>query len=126
MKEYARTERVGSELRRALAQVLRDEVKDPRLRRITVQEIRVSRDLAHAKVYFTCFPLDEGGREQAALLNGKLAGFLRQALARRSRLRAMPELHFVHDDSILAGEHLDQLIDAALGSAEPNGDIDRE
>lgn len=124
MKEYARTDRIGSELRRALAHIVSEEVRDPRLKRITVQEVRVSRDLAHAKVYFTCFPLDEGGAEQAALLNGRLAGFLRQALAQRSRLRTVPELHFVHDDSILQGEQLADLIDTAVGPVQRNDDRD--
>jgi ribosome-binding factor A len=73
--------------------------------------VRVTRDLAHAKVFFTCFPLDEGAEEQARLLNRKLAGFLRRELSRRTRLRTVPELHFVHDESIARGEHLSKLID---------------
>jgi ribosome-binding factor A len=60
MKEFDRTERIGAELQRELYQVLRDEVRDPRLANLTIQEVRVVRDLAHAKVFFTCFP---GGRE---------------------------------------------------------------
>ncbi|MGA7983509.1 MAG: 30S ribosome-binding factor RbfA [Chromatiaceae bacterium] len=122
MKEFDRTERLGSELRRELAGILREEVKDPRLGLITVQEVRVSRDLAHAKVFFTCFPVDEGGREQERLLNGRLAGFVRHELARRIRLRAVPELHFVHDDSIRQGERLANLIDEAV--ADGHVDVD--
>jgi ribosome-binding factor A len=114
MKEYARTERIGAELRRGLAAILHEEVKDPRLARITLQEVRVGRDLAHAKVYFTCFPVDEGGSEQELLLNGKLARFLRRALAHRARLRTIPQLHFVHDESISRGEHLSHLIEEAV------------
>jgi len=122
MREYARTERIGAELRRELAQILREEVKDPRLARITLQEVRVSRDLGHAKVYFTCFPVDEGGVEQERLLNGALAGFLRRSLARRARLRSMPQLHFVHDESIARGEHLAHLIEAAAPSEEADSE----
>jgi len=116
VKEYARTERIGTELQRKLAQVLRTEVRDPRLQFITLQEVRVSRDLAHAKVYFTCFPGDEGGVEQEHLLNGRLAGFLRWALARRARLRTVPQLRFIHDVSIARGEHLSHLIEAAVAT----------
>jgi ribosome-binding factor A len=119
MKEYARAERVGAELRRELAEVLREEVQDPRLARITLQEVRVSRDLAHAKIYFTCFPVDEGGTDQEFLLNGRLTGFLRRALARRARLRVMPRLHFVHDESISRAEHLSHLIEEAMASRDP-------
>jgi ribosome-binding factor A len=122
MKEFDRTERLGAEFRRELASVLRDEVRDPRLANITVQEVRVVRDLSHAKVFFTCFPGadpdgepgEAGGTEQERLLNGRLAGFLRHALAQRVRLRAMPQLHFVYDRSIRSGERLAALIDDAV------------
>jgi len=118
MQEYARTERVGTELQRELAKVLRDEIKDPRLQAITLQEVRVSRDLAHAKIYFTCFPNDEGGDEQARLLNGSLVGFLRRTLARRVRLRTVPQLRFIHDESIPRGEHLTSLIEETMTKVE--------
>ena len=116
MKEFDRTERIGAELRRELGAILRDEGRDPRLHRGAPQEGRVNRDLSWAKVYFTCFPLDEGSQEQAKLLNGKLAGFLRAQLARRVRLRTIPQLHFEHDESIARGEHLTHLIEDALGA----------
>lgn len=122
MKEFDRTERIGAELKRELYQVLRDEVRDPRLAHLTIQEVRVVKDLSHAKVFFTCLPtagedLDAGeeqGVAQARLLNGRLAGFLRHALAQRVRLRTMPELHFVYDESIRAGMHLSSLIEHAV------------
>lgn len=116
MKEFDRTARIGTEMQRELAQILRAEVRDPRLGAITLQEVRVSRDLAHAKVFFTCFPLDDGGRERERLLNGRLAGFLRRELGQRLRLRTIPELHFVHDESIRRGEALSSLIDEAVGA----------
>ncbi|MEA3274118.1 MAG: 30S ribosome-binding factor RbfA [Pseudomonadota bacterium] len=122
MREFDRTERIGAELQRELAQILREEVKDPRLKLITLQEVRVSRDLAHAKVYFTCFPLDEGGTAQERLLNGRLAGFLRRELAHRARLRTVPQLHFVHDESISRGEHLSSLIEEAVSSDQSDPD----
>jgi ribosome-binding factor A len=122
VKEFDRTERIGAELQRDLAGILREEVKDPRLGLITVQEVRVSRDLAHAKVFFTCFPVDEGGREQERLLNGRLAGFLRHELAHRTRMRSIPELHFVHDESVRQGEHLAHLIDEAVADGQIDAD----
>lgn len=118
MKEFDRTERIGAELQRELYQVLRDEVRDPRLANLTLHEVRVARDLSHAKVFFTCFPGDEGGDEQERLLNGRLAGFLRHALAQRVRLRTMPELRFVHDQSIRTGEQLSALIDQVAAHPE--------
>jgi ribosome-binding factor A len=114
MREFTRTDRVGPELQRELVEILREEVRDPRLKGITIQEVRVTRDLAHAKIFFTCFPMDEGGREQERVLNGKLAGFLRSSLSRRALLRSVPQLHFVHDESIVRGEQLTHLIDQAV------------
>lgn len=114
MREFTRTDRVGPELQRGLVEILREEVRDPRLKGITIQEVRVTRDLSHAKVFFTCFPLDEGGIEQQHLLNGPLSAFLRSSLSRRALLRSVPQLHFVHDESILRGEQLTHLIDQAV------------
>jgi ribosome-binding factor A len=116
MKEFARTDRIGSEMQRELADLLREDVKDPRLGLITVQAVRVTRDLAHAKVFFTCFGTAEEARQREGLLNGKLAGFLRHELATRMALRTVPELHFVYDESIEAGERLSALIDRAVES----------
>jgi ribosome-binding factor A len=112
---FDRGERIGAALLRELTQLLR-RAKDPRLGDITLHEVRVSRDLAHAKVFFTCFPADEDAGEQQRLLNTSLAGFLRHELARSSRLRTVPQLQFVHDESVRRGERLSQLIDAAVGS----------
>lgn len=129
-REFQRGERVGAELMRSLTVILREEVKDPRLGSLTLQEVRVSRDLSHAKVYFTCFPLDEQSAMREALLNGPLAGFLRHALSRTERLRTIPQLHFVHDESIHHGEHLTALIDQAVAAIPPehraDGDADSD
>jgi ribosome-binding factor A len=112
MKEFKRTDRLGTGLQRELAELLREKVKDPRLGMVTVQEVRVSRDLSHAKVYFTCMGGDAKGTER--LLNRQLAGFLRRELAHRIRIRTMPQLHFVYDESIERGQHLSELIDSAI------------
>lgn len=122
MKDNDRTERVGAELQRELAVILRDAVRDPRLPTLTVQEVRVSRDLTHAKVFYTCFPLDEADGEHERLLNGPLSGYLRHELAHRIRLRTVPELKFVHDESIRQGERLSHLIDDAIASHRTDPD----
>jgi ribosome-binding factor A len=121
VREFDRTERIAAELRRDIAEVLRSEVKDPRLKPVTIQEVRVSRDLSHAKVFFTCFPMDDCGPDRLRLLNGRLAGFLRARLARRVSLRTVPQLRFVHDESIARGEHLSRLIEEAVAKAPPEG-----
>jgi len=119
MRELHRTERVGAELQRELATLIRDQLKDPRLGMITVQAVRVVRDLSHAKVYFTV--LGEGDPASNERLLNQSAGFLRHELARRIKLRTIPALHFVYDESIERGARLSALIDRALGE-----DADRD
>ncbi len=113
-REFSRTDRVASQIQRELALLISEELKDPRLGMITVQEVKVARDLSHAKVYVTVIggALDERGNVKR--LNGA-AGFLRSMLARRVNLRTVPELHFVFDESIERGVRLTSLIEQAVG-----------
>ncbi len=112
-REFSRTSRVASQIQREVATLISEELKDPRLGMITVQEVRVARDLSHAKVYVTAMggDLDEAGN--VTRLNGA-AGFLRTMLARRVRLRTVPELRFVFDESIERGTRLTSLIEQAV------------
>ncbi len=115
-REFKRTDRLGSQLQRELAQLVRDELKDRRLGMITIQEVRVTRDLAHAKVYFTLLSSEFDHREATAHLN-EAGPYLRHLLGASLRsLRSIPQLHFVYDESVERGMHLDALIDRAVGS----------
>ena len=113
MQEFGREDRVGSEIHRELALLLRDEARDPRLNQVTIQEVRVVRDLSHAKVYFTTLDSAQAKVTEAAL--NKASAFLRRRLAETmNSLRTMPRLHFVYDKSIENGMRLSSLIDAAV------------
>ncbi len=114
-REFSRTQRVAEEVQRILAEMLQREVSDPRLARITISAVEVSRDLAHAKIFVSC--LDEA-EEPAEVLRGlrHAAGFLRTGLAKRLNTRTVPELRFVHDTSISDGSRLSALIDRAVAS----------
>jgi ribosome-binding factor A len=120
MQEFGREERVGAEIRRELALLLRDEVRDPRLSQVTIQEARVVRDLSHAKVYFTVMDEAQGKVTQDAL--NKASAFLRRRLAETMNLRTVPRLAFVYDKSIEAGLRLSSLIDKAVAKDEGRGD----
>lgn len=110
-RDFSRSERVGRQLQKELADLLQNTVKDPRLGMVTVQEVRVTRDLAYANIYFTLF--DNSDRvEQEKLLN-ETAGFLRRQIAHRMKLRITPELKFQYDDSIENGTRLTDLIEKA-------------
>lgn len=117
-KEFSRSQRVAEQIRRELADLLQFEVKDPRVGRITVTEVEVSGDMAHAKVYYSAPPAEqETGELQKGL--EKSAGFLRGQLAKRMLLRTVPQLHFIYDASIDRGMRLSRLIDEALSPERP-------
>jgi ribosome-binding factor A len=116
VKRYSqRAQRVADQIQRELAPKLRDEVKDPRVGRITVTAVEVSADLSHAKVFFTHLAGREHADEAVQALQ-HTAGFLRTELSHRLGLYSVPQLHFTYDDSIETGLRLSQLIDAAVAA----------
>jgi ribosome-binding factor A len=119
-KEYARTQRVADYLQRELAALIQHEVRDPRIGMVSITGVNVSRDLRHARVYYTA--MDTNSTEEAAesteALN-KAAGFLRSQLSRDSSMRSVPQLKFYFDTSVGRGRDLEDLIRRAA-------DADRE
>ncbi|HEY3327212.1 MAG TPA: 30S ribosome-binding factor RbfA [Novimethylophilus sp.] len=111
-KEFSRSQRVAEQIRRELADLLQFEVKDPRASKVTLTEVEVTGDLAHAKIYF----VTQEDASAAVTALGKAAGFLRSQLSRRLLLRSVPQLHFVYDESLDRGMRLSQLIDKARSS----------
>ncbi|MCC6193341.1 MAG: 30S ribosome-binding factor RbfA [Burkholderiales bacterium] len=114
-KSSPRPQRLAEELRKELADLLRNEVKDPRVGQVTVTGVDVSPDLSHAKVHFTHLAGREHADETVKALS-RAAGFLRSQLAHRLAIYSVPELHFAYDDSIEAGMKLSQLIDDAVAA----------
>ena len=114
-KEYSRTQRVADYLRRELAQQIQLEVRDPRVGMVTVNDVEVSRDLSHAKIFVTVMGKDtaEEAAESLEALN-HAAGFLRSQISRQTQMRTTPRLHFVFDASIGRGAQLSALIDRAV------------
>jgi ribosome-binding factor A len=114
-KTSQRARRVGDEIQRDLADLLRTEVKDPRVGPVTITAVEVSPDLSHAKVFVTHLAGREHADEAVKALQ-HTAGFLRSALAHRLSLYAVPALHFAYEDSIETGMKLSQLIDDAIAA----------
>lgn len=124
-KDYPRARRVADQVQRELATLIRDEVRDPRVTgSVTVSEVEVSRDMAHAKVHVTVLGAETAETEEAVeVLNGA-AGFLRRELGRRMKLRSVPALHFFHDVSFDRGAELTRLIDNAVAQDRERGSDD--
>lgn len=114
----ARLGRIADQIQRDVAELIRSELKDPRVGLVTLTGVEVSSDQRHAKVFFTVLG-DSRRVELAAEGLRHAAGFLRTRLAATLRLRVMPELHFVYDESVARGARLSQLIDEAVGSSRP-------
>ena len=111
-REFKRSERVAGQLRRDLAKLIQQEIKDPGVGFVSLSDVEVTRDLSHAKVYITVFEPEKAKESLKALQHA--AAFLRRRLSQELRLRHVPELHFVHDDSVEKGSHIDELIAKAL------------
>ncbi|HEU0189402.1 MAG TPA: 30S ribosome-binding factor RbfA [Gallionella sp.] len=113
MGNFARTDRIAQQIQREIAELLRLEINDPRVRLVTITGVEVASDYSHAKIFFTRM---DGKHEEAQQGLERASGFLRKHLAHSLKLRVMPQLHFVYDSSVERGSHLSQLIDQAVAS----------
>ena len=112
-REFPRSRRIAEQVQRELSDIIRLELKDPRVGMITITDVEVTPDNAHARVYFT--RLGEASRiDEAAAGLQHAAGYLRSQLAQRLKVRVVPQLHFEYDASVERGIRVSQLIDAAL------------
>ena len=112
-KDFPRARRVADQMQRELSELIRLAIKDPRVGMLTITEVEVTRDMDHAKVFFTTL----GGKpDHDACLEGlqRASGFLRTQLSQRMQLRQVPKLSFVYDHSVERGVQLSQLIESAV------------
>jgi len=124
-KSYPRSRRVGDQVQRSLSELLRREVRDPRLGSITLTEVRMSQDLSHAKVFYSVL----GGNRDAALTQEILdeaAGMLRGRLGRALGLRHAPEIHFEADTLLEEGARMTDLIRNAVSKDKATHRDDEE
>lgn len=118
-KDYPRGRRIADQIQRELSEIIRMELKDPRVGLITITDVEVTQDNEHAKVFFTALgePVQQEAAERA--LN-HAAGFLRSSLAKVMKLRIVPQLRFTYDVSVERGVRLSNLIDEAIASKPGN------
>src|SRR5690349_15285397 len=110
-KSYPRAKRVGQQIQRALSELIRRELRDPRLGMITLTDVRMSSDLGYAKVYYSVLGADP---HLAQEILTQAAEFLRGPLGRALGIRHSPELRFVQDELIESGARLSALINEAV------------
>lgn len=108
--DYQRSDRVGDRLLEEVAELLRREIHDPRLQQLNLTGVRVSKDLRHAKVFFSLLG-GAGDREEALAGLKSAAGFIRSRLAKKLNLRFVPAIDFRYDDSEDEARRIDALLD---------------
>ncbi|MBN9288119.1 MAG: ribosome-binding factor A [Gammaproteobacteria bacterium 39-13] len=123
-RDFSRTDRIADVIQKELAQIIQQEMKDPRVGMLTIAEVKVSKDLAYAKIYVSVM-LEEHATETVATLN-KAAGFLRGLLAKRIQIRVMPSLSFVYDDTTIKANRLSKLIDDACAGDKRSDDSEKK
>ena len=111
-KEFGRPQRVSQELQKEIAIILQREIKDPRLGMMTtVSDVEVSRDLAYAKVFVTFLnDKDEDAIKEGIKVLQDASGYIRSLLGKAMRLRIVPELTFVYDNSLVEGMRMSNLV----------------
>jgi ribosome-binding factor A len=127
-KEFGRNARVSSQMQKELSLILQRDIDDSRLGFITITEVKVTKDLAVAKVYVTVLNVDEQGKRANVKLLNELAPVIRHQLAKRMRLRHISELRFHYDDSFDTGMRVAELlseVDKPFGSAQDKQDLDK-
>ena len=119
-KDFSRTDRVESVVKRELALLIDNEIKDPRIGRVTISAVKVSKDLSYARVYVTM--LDNSQQQQVLKILNGASKFLRSRLAERLSLRVTPQLRFIYDEVLARSDSLLEKIDIAIKMENQNTD----
>jgi ribosome-binding factor A len=118
-REFKRSDRVAQEIQKEIAVILQREVKDPRIGMVTVSDVEVSSDLAYAKVFVTfLFDHDEQAITQGMKGLEKAAPYIRTLLSKTMRLRIVPEIRFIYDESLVEGMRMSNLVSNVIREDE--------
>lgn len=119
-KDYPRSDRISSQIQRDLARLVQNELKDPRLSAPSILDVEVSKDLSHAKVYFSVLNGEDAPDCLLALKSA--SGFLQREIGKTLKARITPRLSFVYDDTDIRGRQMSDLIDAAVAADKSKAD----
>ena len=111
MSPFSRADRVGGLIQKVLSNILNKNIRDPRLKMVTITGVKVTRDLKQARIYFTT---SGGIQKKDDTIEGfnSAHGFIKRTLAHELDLRYMPHLKFFYDESLEYGAHIDELIES--------------
>lgn len=114
MAADGRVQRVANELQKVISLLLRTRIKDTKLASATIIEVDLSKDLSYAKVYYTCFAVEDVEYIDKAFEKSK--GFFRSSIAKSLSLRIVPNLKFIYDTSLEYGIQMEEKIQQALNA----------
>ena len=123
-REFSRSQRMAEQIRRDLAEIVRDELKDPRMGFLSFSAVKLSRDLGNAVVY--CSVMEEDKQAETLETLNRATGFLRSKLASRMRSRTVPILKFINDESMIRGAAMETLIRKAINEDESKAGDDTD
>lgn len=107
-----RIDRINKEFLRSISELLRSRIKNEAVREAILTDVNVSRDLGHAKVFYTL--LDESRKKDVQEALESAAGLMRSILGKEMRLRSIPELHFFYDESEAKARMMDELLNRVM------------
>ena len=106
-----RNNRLSGEVKRAISEIIRFDVKDPRISELmSLTDVHVTEDLKFAKIYVS----DYNDIESTLIALNSAKGFIRKEIGKKVKMRIIPELIFIKDDSIAKGMHMSSLIDKII------------
>ena len=121
-KSFYRTDRVSAQLRRELGTIVHAMVRVHGLPSVSVSDVEITRDMAHAKVFVTALQSERAKEAMKGLK--ELTPEIRHELSRSVKMRHTPELHFHYDDSVDRGERIDNLLRDLDTEPDPDSDPD--
>ncbi|MEJ2101170.1 MAG: 30S ribosome-binding factor RbfA [Desulfobacterales bacterium] len=110
MIPFSRADRIGGLIQKILSDILKKEIKDPRLKMITITGVTVTRDLKLARIYFAA-PNSKQKKDAATIGFNSARGYIKRILAQALDLKYMPDIKFYYDESLDYGAHIDELIE---------------
>lgn len=122
-REFTRSRRIEEAIQRILGQALAAKARDPRLSGLIITDVRVTRDLSVARVYYTRLAGPAVDADTAAALHSAM-GFLRSTLAGELRIRQVPELRFFPDEALARGQSMDELLARAMAGTQGPASVD--
>lgn len=122
MKPFLRSDRVSGQIQKILSEILLKKIKDPRLENASITDVKMSRDLRIARIYFVASGNKKSMEEAAEGFKSAL-GYVKRTLARQLGLRYMPDLKFFYDDSFDYGSQIDKVLKAVKADNGPNNTL---